>query len=253
MLHSFSNRQFDCHQRKFSYSSYAWLEERSQARAPSWFQKDKNALRWRLFHSMCWRFQQSMAETFSHWGVATLGMLAMLPEKDLIGRLGQEGRRLRQLARGEHPHLFLPIEPVIRLEEYIELDTPVEVLDSLLFGIGLMIDQLITRVRERILSLAAITAELGMEGGGVHDPHGAPRRFPRLRNSYGSSSCHLDLIAPFTTGSRVIDETQSGDRRCQQDSTGFVFAATAGARPFGCYSRPHPCHCRRKTVAAALN
>ncbi len=37
------------------------------------------------------------AETFSLWGIRTLGMLAALPEKELISRLGQEGRRLRQL------------------------------------------------------------------------------------------------------------------------------------------------------------
>ena len=41
----------------------------------------------------------------------TLGMLAALPEKDLVARMGQEGRRLWQLARGERPHLFQPVEP----------------------------------------------------------------------------------------------------------------------------------------------
>jgi protein ImuB len=41
------------------------------------------------------------AETFALWGVRTLGAMAALPEKELISRIGQEGRRLRQLARGE--------------------------------------------------------------------------------------------------------------------------------------------------------
>ena len=48
------------------------------------------------------------AETFALWGIATLGMLAALPEKELIARMGQDGQRLRQLARGERPHLFQP-------------------------------------------------------------------------------------------------------------------------------------------------
>ncbi len=109
-----------------------------------------------------------LSETFAQWGVSTLGVLAMLPERDLIARLGQEGKRLRQLARGESPHLFLPIDSELALEVRIELDTPVEVLDSLLFGVGLMLEQLIARATARILSLAVVTAELGLDGGGVH-------------------------------------------------------------------------------------
>jgi len=69
------------------------------------------------------------SETFANWGVTTLGTLAMLPERDLIARLGQEGRRLRMLARGETDHLFQPIDPVYSMEELIELDSPVEILD----------------------------------------------------------------------------------------------------------------------------
>ncbi|MGB8481207.1 MAG: hypothetical protein WCE63_20570 [Acidobacteriaceae bacterium] len=76
------------------------------------------------------------AEKFALWGIHTLGMLAALSEKDLIARMGQEGKRLRQLALGNLPHLFLPIEPPNTLEEYRELDSPVEVLDSLLFVVG---------------------------------------------------------------------------------------------------------------------
>ncbi len=108
------------------------------------------------------------AEIFSQWGVTTLGVLAMLPEKDLIARLGQEGQRLRQLARGESSHLFLPLDPVFRLEEHLELDTRVEVLDSLLFGVSLMLDQLIARAAARILSLAVITSELGLDDNSHH-------------------------------------------------------------------------------------
>ncbi len=49
------------------------------------------------------------AELFAHWGIRTLGQLAELPEVGLITRLGQQGKRLRQLARGECPHLFAPV------------------------------------------------------------------------------------------------------------------------------------------------
>jgi protein ImuB len=59
-----------------------------------------------------------------------LGNLAALPEKELIARMGQDGKRLRQLARGKHPHLFQPVEPLFTLDEQMELDAPVDLLDS---------------------------------------------------------------------------------------------------------------------------
>jgi protein ImuB len=104
------------------------------------------------------------AETFSLWGVRSLGMLADLPEKELIARMGQEGKCLRLLARGEQPHLFQPIEPAFRLEERMELDSPVEVLHSLLFVVGMMLDQLILRAQARVLALASVTVVLLLEG-----------------------------------------------------------------------------------------
>jgi protein ImuB len=111
---------------------------------------------------------EEQTETFSLWGIRTLGMLAELPEKALIARMGQEGRRLRQLARGEMPHLFLPIQPDLTLEEHIELDTPVELLDSLLFIMNVMLEQLIVRATARILALASLTITLSLEGGTTH-------------------------------------------------------------------------------------
>jgi protein ImuB len=78
-------------------------------------------------------------------------MLAALPEKELVARMGQESRRFLRLAQGEMPHLFQPVEPVFMLEERVELDAPVEILESLLFGLSVMLDQLILRAKARIL------------------------------------------------------------------------------------------------------
>lgn len=111
---------------------------------------------------------EERAETFALWGIRTLGMLAALPEKELIARMGQEGKRLRRLAQGELPHLFVPVEPEFRLEERMELDTPVELLDSLLFVMGLMLEQLIVRATSRVLALASVTITLALEGGASH-------------------------------------------------------------------------------------
>jgi len=95
-------------------------------------------------------------------------MLADLPEKELIARMGQAGKHLRQLARGERTHLFQPVELKFALRECMELESPVEVLDALLFVANLMLEQLILRATAHVLALAAVTVTLMLEGGTSH-------------------------------------------------------------------------------------
>jgi protein ImuB len=111
---------------------------------------------------------EAQAATFSAWGINTLGKLATRPEKSLVARLGQEGKRLRQLAAGELPHLFLPVEAPFTLREEMELDNPIELLDGLLFLLNLMLEQIIRRVIDRILALASVSVSLTLEGGATH-------------------------------------------------------------------------------------
>ena len=134
------------------------------------------------------------AETFALWGIRTLGMLAELPEKELIARMGQAVRRYRQLALGESPHLFLPIEPSLILEEKMELDTPVEVLESLLFAAGVMLEQIICRATSRMLALAAVTITLTLEGKGTHTRTVRPA-LPTNERQLWIKLIHLDLEA----------------------------------------------------------
>jgi protein ImuB len=136
---------------------------------------------------------EPQAETFALWGIDSLGMLAALPERALIARLGQEGRRLRQLARGECPHLFLPVEPAFLLEERMELDSPVEALDSLLFVVG-MLEQLILRATARVLALASVRVTLALEGGGEHSRSVRPA-LPSNDRQLWIKLLHLDLEA----------------------------------------------------------
>lgn len=134
------------------------------------------------------------AETFSMWGITTLGALANLKETELIARLGQEGKELRLLARGELPHLFSPIEAGFALEERMELDAPVELLDSLLFILGVMLDQLIVRAQSQLLSLAAITLLLRLENGTSHIRTVRPA-LPNHDRKLWLKLIHLDLQA----------------------------------------------------------
>src|ERR1700761_1163235 len=133
-------------------------------------------------------------ETFSWWGIHTLGMLAALPEKELIARMGQAGKRLRQLARGEMPHLFQPVEPAFTLEEHMELESPVELLDGLLFVVNVMLEQLILRAKARVLALASVTITLKLENGMSHTRTVRPS-LPTNEKQIWIKLLHLDLEA----------------------------------------------------------
>lgn len=132
--------------------------------------------------------------TFTLWGISTLGMLAALPQNELVARMGQDGQRLRQLARGERPHLFQPVEPPFTLAERMELDAPVELLDSLLFVIGVLLEQMIQRAQSRILALAAVTVTLTLEGGQTHVRTVRPS-LPTNEKQIWIKLLHLDLEA----------------------------------------------------------
>lgn len=106
------------------------------------------------------------ANTFASWGIRTLGMLAALPELELIARMGQVAKRYRELALGASSHHFLPIEEIFDLDECMELDTPVIVLESLLFAMGALLEQLIRRATAHVVALATVTVTLDLEGGG---------------------------------------------------------------------------------------
>jgi protein ImuB len=133
-------------------------------------------------------------ETFASWGIYRLGELAALPENELISRMGQDGKRLRQMAAGILPHLFQAVEPPFRLEDRLELDSPLDVLESLLFGIAMMLDQLIARVSARVLALASVTVTLELDGGSTHERVVRPA-LPTNDKQLWIKLMHLDLEA----------------------------------------------------------
>lgn len=137
---------------------------------------------------------ENQAEIFSSWGIQTLGMLAELPEKQLTARMGQAAKHLLQLACGEHPHFFRPVEAPFVLEERIELDMPVELLDSLLFVLNLMLEQIILRAKARVLAPASVTVTLKLDGGGTHTRTVQPA-LPSADKQLWLKLLHLDLEA----------------------------------------------------------
>jgi protein ImuB len=134
------------------------------------------------------------AATFSLWGIHTLGMLAALPEKELISRIGQCGKGLRQMARGEMPHLFQPVEPAFTLEERMELDSPIEILDTLMFVVNPILGQLVQRATARVLALASLSITLTLEDGTTHSRCVRPA-LPTNDRQLWIKLLHLDLEA----------------------------------------------------------
>ncbi len=72
-----------------------------------------------------------MAARFERWGIRTLGELAALPPAPLSERLGGEGIRLQQLARGEDRRPLQPWAPPVVFEESAELEGAVDTLGPL--------------------------------------------------------------------------------------------------------------------------
>lgn len=160
------------------------------------------------------------AETLALWGIETLAMLAALPQKHLIARMGQDGKRLWQLARGELPHLFRPIEESLALEERIELDSPVEALDSLLFVIGVLLDRVILRAREHILALASATVSLSLDGGSTLARTVRPA-LPSNDKPIWIKLLHLDLEAHPPSAAVIAITLQAEHGRTSKQQLGL--------------------------------
>ena len=104
----------------------------------------------------------------NRWGIRTLGELASLPQAALVSRLGQQGRRLQLLARGEADHLLVPEEPEFTLSETTALDNPLTLLDSLLFVLSPMLEAILSKARGRAYALRSVRLTLKLERGQPH-------------------------------------------------------------------------------------
>ena len=87
-----------------------------------------------------------MQETLERWGIRRFRDLAALPELGLAERLGPEGLRLHELARGAGDRPLVPLEEPLRFEDEIELEYPVELLEPLAFLLARLLNGLCTRL-----------------------------------------------------------------------------------------------------------
>jgi protein ImuB len=102
-------------------------------------------------------------ETLRRWGVHTFAELATLPVLPLSERLGQEGVRLHELARGSFTRALVPATPGSAFIEEIELEDSVEELEPLSFLLGRLLDQLCARLKARALAIRAVHVQFELE------------------------------------------------------------------------------------------
>jgi protein ImuB len=102
-------------------------------------------------------------EIFERWGVETLQALAALPVLQLSERLGQEGVRLSELARGVRQRSLVLAQASSSFAEEMELDDAVEELEPLSFLLGRLLDQLCARVEARALAVRAVRVRFELQ------------------------------------------------------------------------------------------
>ncbi|MGA8271337.1 MAG: DNA polymerase Y family protein [Candidatus Sulfotelmatobacter sp.] len=106
---------------------------------------------------------EAQAEILDAWGIRKCRDLALLPPVPLVERLGQGGLRLQQLARGEGTGMLVPVDPPLRFEESLELEDPVDNLESLAFVLARLLDQIGARLVSRSLATDELILRLQLE------------------------------------------------------------------------------------------
>jgi protein ImuB len=104
-----------------------------------------------------------LLETLDRWGIRNLRGLAALPEVSLSERLGQEGLRLQQLARGTASRTLVPVEAPPVFEEAVELEHPIVLLEPLAFLLNRMLEQICARLGSRALATQELRLTLELE------------------------------------------------------------------------------------------
>ena len=110
-----------------------------------------------------------LLETLERWGIRRFRDLAALPPLGIAERLGPEGLRLRELARGEAERKLVPLDPPLEFEDQIELEYPVELLEPLAFLLARLLNGLAVRLATRALATDELRLRLSLENRATHE------------------------------------------------------------------------------------
>jgi protein ImuB len=108
----------------------------------------------------------ALAGALTRFGVHSVRDLLALPRSALAMRLGPRVLRLIALARGEEIEAPLPVPTRQALAEAIDLESPVDRLESLSFVLQGLLSRLLARLEARHLACADLFLTLELEGGG---------------------------------------------------------------------------------------
>jgi protein ImuB len=133
-------------------------------------------------------------ETLERWGIRRFRDLAALPELGLAERLGPQGLRLHQLARGAGDRPLVPVDEPFHFVEETELEYPLELLEPLAFVLARLLHSLCARLTSRGLAIAGLRLRLQLEN---RSEHARTLRFPvpMLDAGVFLKLLHLDLSA----------------------------------------------------------
>jgi protein ImuB len=165
-----------------------------------------------------------LLETLHAWGIHTCAEFAALPEIALIERVGQEGQRWQQLSRGTDLRPLLPKEFPAEFEESMELEFAVDLLESLLFVLNRLLDQLCVRLRMHVLATSEVKVTLTLQPSDLRNKqpllHIRTLRLPvpATQSKFLLKLLQLDLqahppSAPVTAVSIVAVPTRSRTRQ----------------------------------------
>ncbi|HWC98310.1 MAG TPA: hypothetical protein VG456_16235 [Candidatus Sulfopaludibacter sp.] len=104
-----------------------------------------------------------LLETLERWGIRRFQELAALPPLGIAERLGPEGLRLRELARGEADRKLVPVVDPLRFEQELEPEYPIELLEPLAFLLARLLNSLTTSLAARGLATNEIRLRMKLE------------------------------------------------------------------------------------------
>lgn len=142
------------------------------------------------------QLHEQMLDTLERWGVRNFRMLGLLPEHALASRLGETGAKLRRLALGEGMRTLALCEPTTQLEEAMELECPVETIDSLSFVLNRLLEQLCCRLEARALAAQELQLRLQLDRRVADE---ATTTIQELAGDNNSDGSHNVALAPIVT------------------------------------------------------
>ena len=109
------------------------------------------------------RIPCEFVETLHRWGIRTCAEFAGLPKIAIVERLGQEGLRWWRLAQGMDAQPVIAKDFPVNFDEHMDLESPVDLLEPLLFVLNRLLEQLGARLRMHILAIGEIKVTLTLE------------------------------------------------------------------------------------------